>query len=263
MSAGDPTAADLEPEKASGIDLALVDDLADRIHTRVLVGEYAVGTWLRQEALATEFGVSRTPVREALRKLQAASVVDVIPHRGALVRAPTAIDIREAYLIRGELEGLGAEIAAGRIQEEGLRRLREAEDAFRVAVPKLLETARDAQKDVIADGPWDVANLRFHRAISDASGIGRLAPLVADLRKAFPRNLAWAALADEPSLLEDDITQHARIRAAIERRDAPAARRWMTDHCRRTGELVAAWFERNYPPEEGAVDERRQALIRR
>ncbi len=266
MSAADPTPVE---EPLSSTDPGLVDDLADRIHTRVLTGEYAVGSWLRQEALAQEFGVSRTPVREALRKLQAARVVDVIPHRGALVRAPTATDIRESYLIRGELEGLAAEMAVARIDDEQLRRLREAEEAFRQAIPVLSKIARDQGVEAIADGPWDAANLAFHRAIIDAAGIGRLRPLIADLRKAFPRNLSWAALAEEPSLLEDNVTQHARIRAAIERRDPVAARRWTTDHCRRTGELVADWFERKYAAAD-AVDsglderaaKRRQAISR-
>ncbi|MBJ7330120.1 MAG: GntR family transcriptional regulator [Solirubrobacteraceae bacterium] len=268
MSTAEPTPATAQEEPLSSTDPGLVDDLADRIHTRVLTGEYAVGTWLRQEALAAEFGVSRTPVREALRKLQAARVVDVFPHRGALVRAPTATDIREAHLIRGELEGLAAEMATQRIDDDGLRQLREAEEAFRQAVPQLKDLVKKSGVSAIADGPWDSANLRFHRAILDASGIARLGPLVADLRKAFPRNVAWAALADEPSLLEDDVTQHARIRAAIERRDAPAARRWMTDHCRRTGELVADWFERTYTGDTANADpddraaKRREALTR-
>jgi DNA-binding GntR family transcriptional regulator len=59
-------------------------------------------------------------------------------------------------------------------------------------------------------------------------------------------------LSEEPSLLEDIITQHERIRAAIERGDPAAARRWMTDHCRRTGDLVASWFAANYRAAEDA-----------
>ena len=61
---------------------ALVDELAATIQARVLNGEIATGTRLRQETLAADFGVSRTPVREALRKLQASGLVEVQPHRG-------------------------------------------------------------------------------------------------------------------------------------------------------------------------------------
>src|SRR3954451_8950118 len=99
---------------------ALVDKLAAQLQARVLNGELASGTRLRQEALAEEFGVSRTPIREALRKLQASGLVEVQPRRGALVRAPSAREIRAAYEVRAELEGLAAELAARRIHQEQL-----------------------------------------------------------------------------------------------------------------------------------------------
>ena len=76
---------------------ALVDKLAATIQARVLSGELASGTRLRQEALAEEFGVSRTPVREALRKLQASGLVELRPNRGAQVRGLSPREIRDAY----------------------------------------------------------------------------------------------------------------------------------------------------------------------
>src|SRR5205823_5718565 len=87
------------------------DRLAATIQARVLSGEFASGSRLRQESLASEFGVSRTPVREALRKLQAAGIVQLEPRRGARVRGPSAREVREAYEVRAELEGLAAMLA--------------------------------------------------------------------------------------------------------------------------------------------------------
>jgi DNA-binding GntR family transcriptional regulator len=113
---------------------ALVDDLAQRIRAKILTGEVDTGSWLRQESLANEFGVSRTPVREALRKLQAGGVVDVLPRRGAVVRGATARAIRETYVVQAELEALAAELAAMRILDRQLNRLSEAEELFRRAV---------------------------------------------------------------------------------------------------------------------------------
>src|SRR3954447_1254032 len=81
---------------------ALVDGLATDIHAAILAGEIPLGTWLRQEQLAEQFGVSRTPVREALRILQASGVVQQMPRRGALVKGPTPTEIREAYVVRAE-----------------------------------------------------------------------------------------------------------------------------------------------------------------
>jgi DNA-binding GntR family transcriptional regulator len=117
--------------------VALVDELAHEIQARMMSGTIAIGSWLRQESLAADFGVSRTPVREALRKLQASGVVEVVPHPGALVRGPTVREIREAYEVRAELEGFAAELAARWIHTEQMGRLREAEELFRKAVADL------------------------------------------------------------------------------------------------------------------------------
>src|SRR5262245_64442056 len=102
---------------------ALVDELAAAIHARVLSGELPSGTRLRQEALAEEFGVSRTPVREALRKLQAGGLVELQPHRGAVVRGLSSREIRDAYEVRATLEALAARLAAERVSREQLKRL--------------------------------------------------------------------------------------------------------------------------------------------
>ena len=125
-------------------DAALVDRLAATIQARVLSGEFASGSRLRQESLATEFGVSRTPVREALRKLQAAGIVQLEPRRGARVRGPSAREVREAYEVRAELEGLAAALAAARIRDDELRRLRDAQAMFEelVEAPPRLEGRR-------------------------------------------------------------------------------------------------------------------------
>src|SRR5580765_1341058 len=109
------------------------------LQARVLSGEIVTGTRLRQEALADEFGVSRTPIREALRKLQASGLVELQPHRGALVRAPSAREIRDAYEVRAELEGLAADLAAQRIHQRQLDGLREAQAEFRETLARMMQ----------------------------------------------------------------------------------------------------------------------------
>jgi DNA-binding GntR family transcriptional regulator len=229
---------------SGGVDPGLVDDLAARIQARILTGEIATGTWLRQEALANEFGVSRTPVREALRKLQADRFVDVLPQRGALVRGPTASDVSEVYLIRADLEGLAAELSAEVITTDQLRRLRDAEEAFRGVVAGLSASQRAAlaedRASAIALGD---ADLEFHNAVLEAPALGRLERIVTDLRRSLPEHSVWTALGVEPTLLDEVVIQHARVRAAIERGDAPGSRRWMTDHVNRSRDLVVSWFQ--------------------
>ena len=226
-------------------DASLVDRLAATIQARVLSGEIVRGARLPQEALATEFGVSRTPVREALRKLQAAGVVEVLPNRGAVVRGPSAREIRESYEVRTELEGLAAELATVRIADADLLRLREAEELFRTSVGRLVSGRRGSGTDApwVEQDDWVRANDRFHQAILDAAGNRRLAEVLADLRRSFPRELTWSALSANSRRLEDNVLQHGAILEAIEHRDAAGARERMVAHIRTAGELVLHYFE--------------------
>jgi DNA-binding GntR family transcriptional regulator len=226
---------------------ALVDELAAQIQARVLNGDIATGTWLRQESLAAEFGVSRTPVREALRKLQASGIVEVQPRRGALVRGPTAREIREAYEVRAELEGLAAELAATRVRDGELRRLRDAQALFRRSVAALLawreRRTLDEPPPPEAHAEWMRGNDSFHLAIQEAAGNARLAAMLNDLHGSFPRDLTWLVLVENAHLLEENVAQHEGILEAIERHDPKAARRRMVEHVRRAGELVTRRFE--------------------
>ena len=222
----------------------LVDRLAGAIQTRVLSGDVPVGTRLRQEALADEFGVSRTPVREALRKLQATGLVELHPNRGAVVRGPSAREIREAYEVRAELEGLAAELAAGRISDRDLLRLREAQALFRKSVETLIARRARRRAPWKDESVWVRANDLFHQAILDAAGNERLSDTIADLHRSFPRDLTWTALSQSSRLLEENVEQHEAVLEAIEQRDSEEARRRMIEHIRTAGELVTLQFEK-------------------
>ena len=223
--------------------MSTVERLAGAIQAQVLRGDVPVGTRLRQEALAEEFGVSRTPVREALRQLQATGLVELLPNRGAVVRGPSAREIREAYEVRAELEGLAARLAAERISDRDLVRLREAQTLFRKSVTTLI--ARRARRTVPwkDESVWVQANDLFHQAILDAAGNARLNHTIADLHRSFPRDLTWTALSQSSRLLEENVDQHDAILEAIERRNPEEARRRMVDHVRSAGELVTLHFE--------------------
>ncbi len=225
---------------------ALVDRLAKVIGTRVLAGEIPTGARLRQEALASEFGVSRTPVREALRMLQASGIVEMHPNRGAVVRRPASREVREAYEVRAELEGLAAELAATRAEEPQLRCLREAEGLFRSSCATLIDR-RGRREDATprADDirEWMQANDLFHRSVHDAAGNERLRRTIVELHLNFPRNLTSIVLSGSSRLLAENVEQHAAILAAIEAGDGAGARHQMVEHIRRTGALVTHRFE--------------------
>jgi DNA-binding GntR family transcriptional regulator len=218
-----------------------VDEVGAQISTAIMVGELPVGTWLRQETLAKRFGVSRQPIREALRQLQASGMVELFPNRGAVVRGPSPREIVEAYLVRSELEGLAAELATPRLNAEVLARLREAEEAFRHAAEEALDQAIG---DVVSgDYGWGQANDAFHEAVLVAADVPVLAETIRALHKTIPRNLTWSAIRSR-DLLITNVHQHEAIRSALEAGDARRARRAMTEHIRYSGELIAEWFER-------------------
>jgi len=217
---------------------AACDDLVTALQNRILVGDYPAGTRLRQELLAAEFGVSRMPVREALHKLEALGLVEIMPRRGAFIRGPGTEEIREAYVVRAELEGLAAELAAGLIDDSGLAALREAAVLFRVAVDEF--TSRPADP-----ATWPEANDRFHQVLLTACGNRRLRETVLLIHGSFPRNLTWAALSESSNLLRRNAAGHQDILAAIEAGDAAAARTAAKSHVLRSGELVVARYQRS------------------
>ncbi|HEY2715373.1 MAG TPA: GntR family transcriptional regulator [Solirubrobacterales bacterium] len=219
----------------------LVDSLAVEIQRRIMEGAVPVGSWLRQEALAKEFGVSRTPVREALQKLEAIGIVELVPYRGALTRGPTARQIRETYEVRAQLEGLAAELAAERIRPDQLERLRAAAALFSESVE---EAPPSNPQRAGRELPWQRANTMLHEIVQEAAGNERLSAAITDLHRSFPRNLTWAALCENPRLLKENVAEHERVVEAIERNDPRAARRAMVRHVKRAGAIVSDWFER-------------------
>src|SRR5256712_13693293 len=106
------------------------DDLALALEEAIVSGEIAPGTVLRQEQLSEQFRVSRTPVREALRRLAALGLVSFEPNRGVRVRTLSLDELREAFLVRAELESLATEIATPKMRDEDLRALEDAERRF-------------------------------------------------------------------------------------------------------------------------------------
>jgi DNA-binding GntR family transcriptional regulator len=223
---------------------ALVDKLASQLHARVLSGELPSGTRLRQKALAEEFGVSRTPVREALRKLQAGGLVELQPNRGAVVRGLSPREIRDAYEVRAALEALAAELAAERASREQLRRLERAQGGFRAALEGTI-TRRSGgrevgQRDVRR---WASANDEFHQTIHEASGNDVLAGTLAQLAQNFPRDLSRLVVSESTAMLEANVREHEGILEAISRHDAEAAYERMRKHVTRAGSLVTLRVE--------------------
>lgn len=225
-----------EHEGASVAESSLSDQVVARLQRRILAGDIPIGTWLRHGAIAEEFGISRTPVREALRILASQGIVTIVPNRGARVDGQSGQDIREIGEVRAELEGLASALAAERIDDDQIRQMTESWETFRDTLDQ--PTADQAEA-------WMVANEKFHSIIVDASGNQHLSTTIRELRRKLPHNLSFGAYAGNSRLIARNLAQHQAIADAIVAQDAERARTEMVAHIRASIEATARWAERN------------------
>jgi DNA-binding GntR family transcriptional regulator len=218
----------------------IVETISATLQARVMTGEIPIGSWLRQQTIAEEFGVSRTPVREALRKLEASGTIELHLHRGALVRGTTAREIREAYDVRAELEGYAAELAAFWVSPEQVAGLHAAIRTFEEATA----SGAAADRDVVR-----LADHAFHEQLHVASGNELLHATIRRIHRRFTYGLTWMTVGINPSLVAENAETHEAVLGAVERHDGAEARRLMSAHVRRSGELVGHVFERRGAPE--------------
>lgn len=158
------------PREASESGQTATERAYQEVRRRILDGRLPAGRRLKELDLARELGISRTPVRDALTRLNAEGLLDFRPNLGATVALWSEVQIEQMFRIRAMLEPFAAEIAAGKIGDEGIAELR--------GLCGIMEEAarRETSADLIKLAS---ANARFHRIIIDAAGSEHLAKLVA------------------------------------------------------------------------------------
>lgn len=156
-------------------DLPLRDLVFNTLRQAILTGELKPGERLMEIHLADKLGVSRTPIREAIRKLELEGLVTMIPRRGAEVAQITEKSMSDVLEVRRTLDALCAELACDRISEEGLAALKDACGQFEQCV-----AGRDAQRIAQAD-------VALHDIILQATGNQRLIQMVNNLAEQMYR----------------------------------------------------------------------------
>ena len=206
------------------------DDIAVLIEEAIVSGELEPGSVLRQEQLSERFGVSRTPVREALRKLAALGLVSFVPNRGVRVRTLSHEELREAFLVRAELESLVTEIAARKMTSEDLRDLEEAERRFARLTKELRsrEPGGD-RRSVMAD--WMRANHAFHDVLYRVADVPYVEEVAKAARRTFSGPAVWAPVDEElDRLYERNQAEHSAIRQALVAHSVQGARELAREH---------------------------------
>ena len=224
---------------------SLTDEIAFRIQTAILGGEYPPGTHLQQDELCARFGVSRTPIREALRKLQAQNLVDLVPNKGATVRVRTRRELLEVYALRAELEGFASALAATRAQAGAGEELQSAQDEMSRAMEELEQGRVQPEDEAAFNARITAANERFHAVIHRLADNARLTRTLEDLQAYFPKDYVWRAIGDSAEGHVLSIVEHEQIRDALAAGDGPAARAAMAAHIEHAGRLLVDYLDRH------------------
>jgi DNA-binding GntR family transcriptional regulator len=220
------------------------DDIARVLEDEIVAGAIGPGTVLRQEQLSERFAVSRTPVREALRRLAALGLVSFEPNRGVRVRSISPVELREAHLVRAELEALATEVATPRMTREDLAALDAAERRFSELTLELRRQARHGQaRDSALFVEWMQANYAFHDVVYAAAAMPLVERLAKGARRTFIGDMVWSARAELDELYAKNDLQHRAILAAIEAGSASGARVLAREHVLSSGRLIEAVLE--------------------
>ncbi|GGE47632.1 GntR family transcriptional regulator [Actibacterium pelagium] len=147
------------------------DIIAEELEERIFDGTFPDGARLDEVRLAEKFGVSRTPLREALQRLARSGLVELIPRRGAFVRQPGPVELMEMFEVMAEVEAVCGRLAAMRISDEALKDLHDANVKCQAAI------------NALDPDTYYIENERFHRIIYQQSGNSFLASEASSLHR--------------------------------------------------------------------------------
>lgn len=202
------------------------DRIADALREAILRGTFEEGQSLRQDEIAAQFGVSRIPVREALRQLEAEGLVTIHLNKGAIVAVLSPSEVQELCEIRASLEAT----------------------ALQIAIPKLLESdfekaaATLAATDQAADAAqWSRLNWEFHSTLYTPADRPRLLGLIKTLHINIDRYVRLQM--EKMHYLERSQTEHYQILAACRQRNGEAATQLLKQHIDTAGQELVRYLQ--------------------
>ena len=204
----------------------LCQEVVTRLRERIFSREFPPGSWIDEKTLVREYGISRTPIREALKQLAGEGLLIHEPRRGCRVVEVSPRQGEEVCAALALLEGQGAYEAATNIEPKDLPRLSTLHEQLELCA---------AQQDRIR---WLEADHNFHCTLYEIGGNRCLLRIIRDLRKLF--RLAACEWGRLDSSLELSLNEHRDIMAAIRRQDAAAVRECVRAHLLNCGKVMAA-----------------------
>lgn len=202
----------------------LHDELLDRLRDLIIDGDLAPGSKVPEKALCEQFGVSRTPLREALKVLASEGLVTLTPNRGAMVSELTLSDLEDAFPVMGALEALAGEMACAAITDREVSEIRALHDRM----------VRHFEKGDV--GAYFKVNQQIHERILDAAGNQTLGTLYRGLAGRVRRARYLANMSEERWAAA--IAEHEEIMTALESRDGTGLARILKTHLANKFETV-------------------------
>ena len=187
----------------------LRERILSSVRTAIVNGQIRPGTRIMEPELAERFGISRTPVREAIRQLESEGLLSVVPRKGAIVASISPQDISNFYELKMILEGHAARLAVKTLTENDLAKME--------TVNRQIETASVKKKDL---GRVLDLHDEFHEIFLRACGNGKLHAIVQNLVMQFQQFRIIIAM---PGRIQGSIRQHEEIIEAFRRKDAARA----------------------------------------
>jgi DNA-binding GntR family transcriptional regulator len=195
---------------------ALYQEVAERLRQRIFAHELAPGDWIDEQRLADEYGISRTPLREALKVLASEGLVELKPRRGCYVTEISRQDLDDIFPLMAMLEG--------RCAGDAVRQAKPADIAELNDIHACLESAADERQ---IDAFFEV-NQEFHKRIQELAGNRRMLSVIQDLRKALKLSRLHSLSLE--GRLQQSLAEHRAIMVAIKARDAASAEKLMHEH---------------------------------
>jgi DNA-binding GntR family transcriptional regulator len=205
MAAPDPSALAPRP---------LYQEVAERLRQQIFDRALEPGSWIDEMKLTQQFGISRTPLREALKVLAVEGLVTMKPRRGAYVTEVSRDDVSQVYALLALLESDAA--------------ARTALQADRAQRERLAQLHARLEKQVRQREAFFATNEQFHMALLDIAGNRWATQIVTDLRKVMKLNRHHSLF--KQGRLADSLAEHRALMQAIEARDAASARHLMQAH---------------------------------
>ena len=193
---------------------ALYQDVAERLRQQIFNRELEPGDWIDEQKVALAYGISRTPLREALKVLAVEGLVTMKVRRGAYVTEMSAVDVAQVYHLMALLESDAAGQMAGLGSDAQIAELQALHDRLEKQV---------RQRDAFFD-----TNEQFHLKLLELAGNRWRAQIVQDLRKVMKLNRQLSLF--KQGRLAESLAEHRAVMAAIAARDADAAARLMRSH---------------------------------